>query len=115
MDSGCGHPIAEKSFVCHSTPHFDSTLREVSYSVRPYHTGKLWKCKCFFANFLKKPIFRENKRKKPDFFLKKQWTFIILYVKMYVVEVGFYQKIPPKTSIRGTAAIILGGYNYAKM
>ena len=27
-----------KSFVCHSTPHFDSTSREVSYSVLTYHT-----------------------------------------------------------------------------
>lgn len=34
MGSGCGVPIAEKSFVCHSTPHFDSTLRGGSYSVR---------------------------------------------------------------------------------
>ena len=39
MGSGCGSLIAdEKSFVCHSTPHFDSTSREVSYSVRGYHT-----------------------------------------------------------------------------
>ncbi len=34
MGSGCGVPIAEKnSFVCQTTPHFGSTLREVSYSV----------------------------------------------------------------------------------
>ena len=35
MASGCGILIADKglSFVCHSTPHFDSTSREVSYSV----------------------------------------------------------------------------------
>ena len=39
MRSGCGYLIADKmSFVCHSTPHFGSTSREVSYSVRPYHT-----------------------------------------------------------------------------
>ena len=38
MGSGCGYLIAEKSFVCHTTPHFDSTLREVSYSVHNYHT-----------------------------------------------------------------------------
>ena len=34
-----------ESFVCHSTPHFDSTSREVSYSVRPYHTRKCCKSK----------------------------------------------------------------------
>jgi hypothetical protein len=39
MRSGCGNLIADKmSFVCHSTPHFGSTSREVSYSVRIYHT-----------------------------------------------------------------------------
>ena len=39
MRSGCGYLIADaRSFVCHSTPHFDSTSREVSYSVRKYHT-----------------------------------------------------------------------------
>ena len=39
MCSGCGNLIADKkSFVCHSTPHFGSTSREVSYSVRTYHT-----------------------------------------------------------------------------
>ena len=42
MCSGCGNLIADKmSFVCHSTPHFGSTSREVSYSVRIYHTP-LW-------------------------------------------------------------------------
>lgn len=35
----------QKSFVCHPTPHFDSTSREVSYSVRSHHTRKRAKCK----------------------------------------------------------------------
>ncbi len=35
----------QKSFVCHSTPHFGSTSREVSYSVRGYHTISCCKCK----------------------------------------------------------------------
>ena len=34
-----------KPFVCHTTPHFDSTSREVSYSVHAYHTRKDKKCK----------------------------------------------------------------------
>ena len=38
MAAGAETPSRNKSFVCHSTPHFDSTSREVSYSVRPYHT-----------------------------------------------------------------------------
>ena len=37
-----------ESFVCHSTPHFDSTSREVSYSVRMYHTRYSEKCKYSF-------------------------------------------------------------------
>ena len=49
MASGCGYLIAEKSFVCHTTPHFDSTLREVSYSVRNYHTRYSSKSKYFFC------------------------------------------------------------------
>ena len=49
MGSGCGYLIAEKSFVCHTTPHFDSTLREVSYSVRNYHTRCGNKSKYFFC------------------------------------------------------------------
>ena len=50
--SGCGYPIAvlncetqPKSFVCHTTPHLDSTSREVSYSVPPHHTRKSATCK----------------------------------------------------------------------
>ena len=34
-----------KPFVCHSTPHFDSTSRKVSYSVRTYHTPYIQKSK----------------------------------------------------------------------
>ena len=36
MRSGCGNPIAENffSFVCQTTPHYGSTSREGSYSVR---------------------------------------------------------------------------------
>ena len=38
------------SFVCHSTPHFDSTSREASYSVRRYHTRLRRKSKYFFID-----------------------------------------------------------------
>ena len=41
-----------RSFVCHSTPHFDSTSREVSYSVPEYHTSELKKCKQLFPIFI---------------------------------------------------------------
>ena len=52
MCSGCGNLIADKmSFVCHSTPHFDSTSREVSYSVRKYHTLLWGKSKSPIYNF----------------------------------------------------------------
>lgn len=37
-----------KPFVCHSTPHFDSTSRKVSYSVLPYHTRTDRKSKVLF-------------------------------------------------------------------
>ena len=37
-----------RSFVCHSTPHFDSTSREVSYSVPVYHTTDFLKSKYLF-------------------------------------------------------------------
>ena len=50
--SGCGYLIADKSFVCHSTPHFDSTSREVSYSVLQYHTSETGKCKLLFPIFI---------------------------------------------------------------
>ena len=45
MGSGCEILIADKSFVCHSTPHFDSTSREASYSVPDYHTTNIAKSK----------------------------------------------------------------------
>ena len=41
MGSGCESLIAAKiAFVRQTTPHFGGTSREVSYSVRAYHT--LW-------------------------------------------------------------------------
>ena len=43
-------------FVCHSTPHFDSTSREVSYSVRSYHTPCFYKCKYFFIEYSKEKV-----------------------------------------------------------
>jgi len=52
MRSGCGNLIADKMpFVCHSTPHFGSTSREVSYSVRTYHTPLWGKSKSHFVKF----------------------------------------------------------------
>ena len=54
MCSGCGYLIAENSFVCQTTPHFGSTLRKVSYSVRMYHTPSAHVCKSLFAKFREK-------------------------------------------------------------
>ena len=34
-----------QSFVCHTTPHYGSTSRKVSYSVRAYHTRNPSNCK----------------------------------------------------------------------
>ena len=41
-------PSRTKSFVCQTTPHFGSTSREVSYSVRSYHTRYARKSKYIF-------------------------------------------------------------------
>ena len=45
MGSGCGCLIADFSFVCQTTPHFGSTSRKASYSVRGYHTPNFAICK----------------------------------------------------------------------
>ena len=42
-----------KSFVCQTTPHFDSTSRGVSYSVLQYHTQEVRKSKPPFSFFRK--------------------------------------------------------------
>ena len=69
MCSGCGNLIADKmSFVCHSTPHFDSTSREVSYSVRIYHTLLLKKSKS--------PIYKNT-----GFFMKIKYIAPVFLVK----------------------------------
>ena len=71
MRSGCGNLIADKmSFVCHSTPHFGSTSREVSYSVRGYHTPFYRKskspiCKNFLLFMKLKYKCWENPAKNP--------------------------------------------------
>ena len=66
MCSGCGNLIADKkSFVCHSTPHFGSTSREVSYSVRTYHT--LFYKKSKSPIYKKTPSFMKIKYKAPVF------------------------------------------------
>ncbi len=41
----------QKPFVCHSTPHFDSTSREESYSVAPIIHYKVEKVNPQFAFF----------------------------------------------------------------
>ena len=43
-----------KPFVRHTTPHFDGTSREVSYSVLFHHTRKLRKSKSLNLPFLQK-------------------------------------------------------------
>ena len=69
MCSGCGNLIADKmSFVCHSTPHFGSTSREVSYSVQIYHTPLWVKSKSLICkNTL---LFMKIKYKAPVFSVK---------------------------------------------
>ena len=44
-------PSWTKSFVCQTTPHFDSTSRRISYSVHAYLTRKQEKCKSLFLPF----------------------------------------------------------------
>jgi len=69
MCSGCGNLIADKkSFVCHSTPHFGSTSREVSYSVRTYHT--LFYKKSKSPIYKNTPSFMKIKYKTPVFPVK---------------------------------------------
>ena len=53
MGSGCGNPIADKSFVLRATPRPGGTSREVSYSVRAYHTPSGRKSKYPFRELLK--------------------------------------------------------------
>ena len=52
MGSGCGCLIADCSFVCQTTPHFGSTSRKASYSVRAYLTPKYSICKAPIVHFL---------------------------------------------------------------
>ncbi len=52
MGSGCGCLIADCSFVCQTTPHFGSTSRKASYSVRGYHTPNSPICKALFPQFV---------------------------------------------------------------
>ena len=58
--AGAKTPSRIKSFVCHTTPHSDSTSRRVSYSVRAYHTRLQPKCKYFFAKSVKKYLFKKG-------------------------------------------------------
>ena len=46
--AGADTPSRTVSFVCQTTPHFGSTLREVSYSVPMYHTRNTPKSKYLF-------------------------------------------------------------------
>ena len=52
MSAGADTSSRTRSFVCQTTPHFDSTSREVSYSVLPYHTRETGKSKSLFYPFL---------------------------------------------------------------
>ena len=52
MGSGCGCLIADFSFVCQTTPHFGSTSRKASYSVRAYITPNFPICKDPIVQFL---------------------------------------------------------------
>ena len=54
------------SFVCHSTPHFDSTSRKASYSVRKYHTRCFEKSKYFFIDMCKNIKIRRHCRRIKD-------------------------------------------------
>ena len=55
MGSGCGCLIADFSFVCQTTPHFGSTSRKASYSVRGYITPNFPICKALSFNFYRIP------------------------------------------------------------
>ena len=57
MGSGCGCLIADCSFVCQTTPHFGSTSRKASYSVRRYHTPNFAICKDLSFIFYRIPLF----------------------------------------------------------
>ena len=57
MGSGCGCLIADFSFVCQTTPHFGSTSRKASYSVRAYLTPKYSICKAPIVHFLSNKVF----------------------------------------------------------
>ena len=52
MGSGCGCLIADCSFVCQTTPHFGSTSRKASYSVRGYDTPNYSICKDLSPQFV---------------------------------------------------------------
>ena len=57
MGSGCGCLIADCSFVCQTTPHFGSTSRKASYSVRAYITPNFPICKDPIVQFLSNKAF----------------------------------------------------------
>ena len=63
-----------KSFVCQTTPHFGSTSREVSYSVRAYHTPYGEKSKSLISPFLS--IFLERFHKMQRLHPRKNPCFL---------------------------------------
>ena len=66
----------EKSFVCQTTPHFGSTSREVSYSVRNYHTTSARNCK---SPICRKPsVFMNFEYKWRNFVAKKPCFLCII-------------------------------------
>ena len=62
MGSGCGCLIADCSFVCQTTPHFGSTSRKASYSVRAYLTPNFPICKDPIVQFLSNKAFPLSSR-----------------------------------------------------
>ena len=79
--AGAETPSRTKSFVCRTTPHYGSTSRGVSYSVRKYHTTSHGKSKYFFTDW--KIIFanqpkRAIKRPRPSWSFPKDSVYNVI-------------------------------------
>ena len=72
MAAGAEISSRTKSFVRQTTPHFDGTSREVSYSVPPHHTLSQNKSKYFFTDF---PIIFTNCTENTPNRLRYSWSF----------------------------------------
>ena len=67
--AGAVTPSRNMSFVRHTTPHLDGTLREVSYSVRMYYTSLFSICKYLFSKQFILHTHKETFRKNVNYLL----------------------------------------------